>query len=257
LYERYVVPLIFQPYADDLAARVVERGPSTVLELAAGTGVVTRQLASRLPAPVPITATDLNQPMIDFAAAIGTSRPVTWRQADALDLPFEDQSFDAVVCQFGAMFFPDRHKAYTEMYRVLRPGGASLFNVWDRLDYNDFTKVVHEAVVALFPDDPPLFFERTPHGYHDPVRIRADIAAAGFDTASTIASVSACSRAASCTMPAIGLCQGTPLRNEIEARDPTRLTEVTAVAATALGERFGQADIEGGLRAHVITAYKS
>jgi SAM-dependent methyltransferase len=257
LYERYLVPLVFQPYADDLAARVIERRPSAVLELASGTGVVTRRLASLLPETVSFTATDLNQPMVDFAAAMGTSRPVTWRQADALDLPFEDQSFDAVVCQFGAMFFPDRHKGYTEMHRVLRPGGAALFNVWDRLDFNDFTKVIHEAIIPLFPDDPPLFFERTPHGYHDLVRIRADIEAAGFDPTSTIDSVSARSRAASCTMPAIGFCQGTPLRNEIEARDPTRLTEVTAVATRALGERFGQTDIEGGMRAHVITAYKT
>ena len=257
LYERHLVPLIFQPYADDLAARVIERRPSAVLEVAAGTGVVTRQLASRLPVTASFTATDLNQPMVDFAAAIGTSRPVTWRQADALDLPFEDQSFDAVVCQFGAMFFPDRHRGYTEMYRVLRPGGVALFNVWDRLEYNDFAKVVHDAVVPLFPEDPPLFVERTPHGYHDPLRIRADIEAAGFDPASTIDSVIACSRAASCTIPAIGFCQGTPLRNEIEARDPGRLSEATAVAAMAVGERFGQADIEGVMRAHVITAYKT
>ena len=257
LYERYLVPLVFQSYADDLAARVVEIRPSAVLEVAAGTGVVTRELASRLPATVPVTATDLNQPMVDFAASIGTSRPVTWRQADALDLPFEDESFDAVVCQFGAMFFPDRHQGYTEMHRVLRPGGVALFNVWDRLEYSEFAKVVNDAVIAMFPDDPPLFFERTPHGYHDPVRIRAELEEAGFDPTSRIDSVAARSRAASCTMPAIGFCQGTPLRNEIEARDPTRLAEVTTVAATALGERFGRVDIEGGLRAHVITAYKT
>ena len=257
LYECHLVPLIFQPYADDLAVRVAERRPAAVLEVAAGTGVVTRQLASRLPVTVSFTATDLNQPMIDFAAAIGTSRPVTWRQANALNLPFDDESFDAVVCQFGAMFFPDRSKGYAEMYRVLRPGGAALFNVWDRLEVNDFTKVVHDAVISLFPDDPPLFFERTPHGYHDTVRIRADIEAAGFDPTSTIDTVTARSRAASCTSPATGLCQGSPLRNEIEARDPGRLEEATRVAATALGERFGQVDIEGGMSAHVITAYKT
>ena len=121
LYEHYLVPMIFQPYADDLARRLADLHPGDVLELAAGTGAVTRALASRLPASTAITATDLNQPMIDHAAAIGAARPVTWQQADAIDLPFDDVCFDAVVCQFGVMFFPDRHKAFTEMRRVLLP----------------------------------------------------------------------------------------------------------------------------------------
>jgi SAM-dependent methyltransferase len=254
LYERYLVPLIFQPYADDLAARAVEIRPSEVLEVAAGTGVVTRALASRLPPTVAITATDLNQPMVDHAASIGTSRPVTWQQADAMNLPFEDSTFDAVVCQFGAMFFPDRHRAFSEMHRVLRPGGSVLFNVWDHIDHNHFAKVVNDAVAALFPDDPPLFLERTPYGYHDTERIRADLADAGFDAEAVIDSVAAPSRAASCAMPAIGFCEGSPLRNEIEARDPSRLAEATAVATLALGEQFGESDIEAGIRAYVITA---
>ena len=257
LYERYLVPLIFQPYADDLATRVVEFSPSSVIEVAAGTGVVTRALSSQLPASVAITATDLNQPMVDFAASIGTSRRVTWRQADVLDLPFEDGSFDAVACQFGAMFFPDRHRAFTEMCRVLRPGGSALFNVWGRIEHNEFAEVVNDAVAPLFPDDPPRFLERTPHGYHDPERIRADLDATGFDPSPTIDSLDARSRAASCSIPAIGYCQGTPLRNEIEARDSARLVDATAVAATAIGERFGQTDIDGAIRAHVITAHKA
>ena len=174
-----------------------------------------------------------------------------------MDLPFDDGSFDAVVCQFGAMFFPDRHRAFTEMYRVLRHGGSALFNVWDRIEHNEFAEVVTDAVAQLFPDDPPRFLERVPHGYHDPERIRADIDAAGFDPSSSIDSLDARSLAASCSVPAIGYCQGSPLRNEIEARDPTRLAEATTVAATAIGERFGQADIDGLLRALVITALKA
>jgi SAM-dependent methyltransferase len=257
LYERYLVPLIFQPYADDLAGRLVDLGPSSVLELAAGTGVVTRTMATRLPASVAITATDLNQPMIDHAAVIGTARPVTWRQADAVSLPFEDGCFDAVVCQFSVMFFPDRHKALTEMFRVLGPRGVAVFNVWDQIERNDFPKTVTDALAAMFPDDPPLFMARTPHGYHDTDRIRADVMAAGFDSTSTVESIDARSRAASCTFPAIGFCQGTPLRNEIEARRPGGLEEATGVAAKLIGDRFGETDIDGAIRAHVITAYKT
>ena len=256
LYETYLVPLIFQPYADDLADRLVKRHPTSVLELAAGTGVVTRALASRLPENVEITATDLNQPMLDLAATIGVSRHVIWRQADAVNLPFDDESFDAIVCQFGVMFLPDRHQAYTEMHRVLRPGGVALFNAWDSLEHNDFANVVTEALATVFPDDPPRFLERTPYAYNDVEAIRADVLAAGFDSTSTIDTVSARSKAASCSMPAIGFCQGTPLRTEIEARDPDGLTAATAVAAAAIGDRFGQTNVDGEIRANVITALK-
>lgn len=137
LYEEHLVPLIFEPYAEDLARRVASRKPARVLEIAAGTGVVTRHLASALPEEVLIVATDLNQTMLDTAAAVGTPRPVTWRQADAMTLPFEDAEFDAVLCQFGAMFFPDKAKAFSESRRVLKTGGAFIFNVWDRIEENE------------------------------------------------------------------------------------------------------------------------
>jgi SAM-dependent methyltransferase len=256
LYERYLVPMIFQPYADDLASRLVEIGPTAVLEVAAGTGVVTRAMATQLPESAAITATDLNQPMVDHAAAIGTSRPVIWRQADVMSLPFDDGSFDAVVCQFGAMFFPDRPAAFAEMHRVLRHGGVALFNVWDSLEHNEFADVINDAMAAHFADDPPLFFARTPHGYYDTDLIRSDITAAGFADTSRIDALEHRSRAASCTIPAVGLCQGTPLRNEIETRTPGGLADATAAAAAAIGDRFGQTDIDGKIRAYVVTAAK-
>jgi SAM-dependent methyltransferase len=206
---------------------------------------------------VAITATDLNPPMLDHAAAKGTSRPVTWQPADALDLPFDNNSFDAVVCQFGVMFFPDRPRALAEMRRVLRPGGRVLFNVWDRVDHNELALVVTDAVATVFPDDPPRFLARVPHGYHDLERIRADLAAAGFAATPRIDTLEARSRAASATDPAIGYCQGTPLRNEIEARDPTRLAEATSAAAAAISERFGPTDIDGRICAHVVTIHRS
>ena len=158
-YERLLVPLIFEDYARDLAERVARVEPQDVLETAAGTGVVTRALASRLPANVRYVATDLNQPMLDHAAAKQPDENrVTWRQADALALPFEDQKFDVVVCQFGAMFFPDKVAAYREARRVLKPGGHLFFNVWDRISANEFADVVIEALAALFPQDPPRFW---------------------------------------------------------------------------------------------------
>ena len=256
IYDRFLVPLIFEACARDLAARVARAEPRDVLETAAGTGVLTRQLASQLPAHVRIVASDLNQPMLDFAAAKqGDARRVEWRQADALALPFADQSFDAVACQFGVMFFPDKVQGYREARRVLRTGGRFCFSVWDEIAANEFADVVTQAVAALFPQDPPRFLARTPHGYHDVETIRQQLGAAGFAAIST-EPLDETSRAASPRDPAIAYCQGTPLRNEIEARDRSRLEEATRRATEALAQRFGSGAIEGRIRACVVTAVR-
>ncbi|HEV8355700.1 MAG TPA: class I SAM-dependent methyltransferase [Gemmatimonadales bacterium] len=180
LYETYLVPLIFEPYAVDLVNRLAARPLTRVLEIAAGTGVVTRTLAAVLPESVSIVATDLNQPMLDQAAALGTRRPVAWRQADAMRLPFGDETFDAVVCQFGAMFFPEKATAFAEARRVLGSGGVFMFNVWDRISENEFADTVTTALASLFPEDPPRFLARTPYGYYDRATIERDLAGGGF-----------------------------------------------------------------------------
>jgi SAM-dependent methyltransferase len=252
LYESYLVPLIFEPYARDLAERLTARSPTRVLEVAAGTGVVTRAMASTLSDAASIVATDLNQPMLDQARTIAIARAVEWRQADAMNLPFGDATFDAVVCQFGVMFFPDKAKAYAEARRVLRPGGLYMFNVWDRIEENEFAHTVTTALESLFPDDPPRFLARTPHGYCEHRRIEQDLASGGFVAAPTFTTVSARSRAESPRIPAIAYCQGTPLRSEIEARGQARLGEATDVAAEAIARTFGHGAVDGKLQAHVI-----
>ena len=251
-YETYLVPLIFEPYAVDLANRLASMSSTRILEIAAGTGVVTRCLASVLPESASIVATDLNQPMLDYAAALGTNRPVEWRQADAMQLPFRDGTFDTVVCQFGAMFFPDRPKAYAEARRVLKPGGVFIFNVWDRIEENEFADTVTTSLASLFPDDPPRFLARTPHGYYDGPTIRRDLANAGFVATPQIDVLAARSRARSFRDPAIAYCQGTPLRNEIEARDASRLEEATDVAAEAIARQFGRGEVDGKIQAHIV-----
>jgi ubiquinone/menaquinone biosynthesis C-methylase UbiE len=254
IYDRYLVPLIFDSYALDLARRVAITDPRNILETAAGTGVATRAIAARLPPSARIVATDLNQAMLDRASARQSDdERITWKQVDALALPFEDQSFDVVTCQFGVMFFPDKVQAYREARRVLKPSGSFLFNVWDRISENEFADTVTEALAACFPHDPPRFLARTPHGYHDVERMRAGLAAAGFADVSVDA-VDDRSKAASPFDPAIAYCQGTPLRNELEARDGTCLERATRQAAGALALRYGDGAIEGRIRAFVITA---
>jgi ubiquinone/menaquinone biosynthesis C-methylase UbiE len=251
LYHRCLGPLLFEPYAQDLAGRAAEGRPRRILETAAGTGIVTEALAAALP-DADIVATDLNQAMLDEAASrLGADR-IEWREADAQALPFEDASFDAVVCQFGAMFFPDRAAAYREARRVLRPGGRFLFNVWDRLEANPVSAACARAVADLFPDDPPSFLSRVPFGYHDRAAIEGELRSAGFsDVSSETVSL------ASCVVPeqaARGLCLGSPLRSEIEARDSARLDEAAASAARALARVPLDAEGRAPMSAHVFVA---
>jgi SAM-dependent methyltransferase len=252
LYDNHIVPLIFEPYAADLAGRVAAFDPTRVLETAAGSGVVTRAMARALPARVELVATDLNQPMLDRAAAVGTRRPVQWQQADATRLPFDDASFDVVVCQFGVMFFPDKARAFSEARRVLRRGGALLFNVWDRIEENEFADTVTTALARHFSTDPPLFLARTPHGYFDRDAISGDLANAGFSASPHFETIAARSRAVSACVPAFAYCQGTPLRSEIEARSGSGLAEATSACAAAIAERFGDGPVDGKIQAHVV-----
>jgi SAM-dependent methyltransferase len=173
-----------------------------------------------------------------------------------MQLPFGDGTFDAVVCQFGAMFFPDKAKAFSEARRVLGPGGVFIFSVWDRIEENEFADVVTTALESMFPANPPRFMARTPHGYCDGTLIERDLRSGGFADSTTIVTVAARSRAASPRVAAIAYCQGTPLRNEIEARDVTRLGEATDIAAQAIAKRFGPGPVDGKVQAHVVTIEK-
>jgi ubiquinone/menaquinone biosynthesis C-methylase UbiE len=257
IYDRLLVPLIFTGYAEDLAARVAETRPSAVLETAAGSGVVTRALAPRLGPDARYAATDLNPAMLDRAKARQGEDPrIAWRVADAQALPFEDASFDVVICQFGAMFFPDKVGAYREARRVLKPGGRFLFNVWDAIEANDFARAVTSAAGRHFAEDPPLFLARTPHGYHRKDEIARHLAAAGFDRVE-IDTVEKRSVAASAREPALAFCTGTPLRAEIDARDPAALDRVTDLATEAIAEAYGSGPVSGRIRAHVVAARRA
>ncbi len=254
IYDAYLVPLIFEAFANDLARRIAVLDPATILETAAGSGVVARALSPCLSPDALYTVTDLNQSMLDHAAS--KQEPdsrITWRQADALNLPFDGKSFDAVVCQFGVMFYPDRISGYSEARRVLKPGGTLLFNVWDHIDSNEFAAAVTEAAAAVFPDDPPQFLPRTPHGYYDENLIRHELHQAGFSDV-TYETIQETSSAPSPRHPAIAYCQGTPLRNEIEARDADLLEHVTDRATELIASRYGVANVTARIQGHIITA---
>lgn len=255
VYERLLVPMIFQAAATRLAAAVARSGPSDILETAAGTGALTRALTHSCP-DASITATDLNQPMLDAAAArTPHGANVTWRQADALDLPFEDQTFDSVVCQFGVMFFPDRVRGHREARRVLRPGGSLVFNVWDRIENNEVPLVIESALIEAAPEDPLVFMSRTPHGYVPPSRIRTDLEAAGMpDVAITTVDGTA---ATTPSEAATAYCEGTPLRTAIENHETLTLPEATEIAERALQRHFGPGPIRAPIRSFEVVARRT
>lgn len=252
IYDRYMVPLLFRPYADWAAQRVTALQPQRILETGAGTGVLTQALHAAIP-QAEIVATDLNQPMLDQAAQRVSGQKVTFRQADALALPFDDLSFDLVICQFGVMFFPDKVKANAEARRVLRDGGSYMLVIWDSVERNLATKVAGAAVAALFPSNSAAFYERIPFRYHDRAAIEGDLRSAGFQKIA-IETVELRSRAASARDAAIALTQGTPMRSEIEQQGAHALSAATDAAAKALEQFQGPNGFEAPMSAHIVTA---
>ena len=252
IYHSHLGPLLFEPFAWDIAERTAALDPHHILETAAGTGIVTGALIREAP-KAEIYATDLNQAMLDVAAGRIMSWRVTFRQADAQDLPFPDASFDALVCQFGVMFFPDRVAAYREARRVLKPGGRFLFNVWDSLERNPVSRAAAEAVAGLFPPDPPDFLARVPFGHHDKAAIEADLRAAGFAEIAA-ETVRKPSPVASARDAALGLTHGSPLRAEIEAHGEGSLARAAEAVETALSRLGFDRGAEAPMSAHVFTA---
>jgi SAM-dependent methyltransferase len=236
-YDRYMVPLLFEPYAVDLVARLPQRDGLRVLELAAGTGAVTRVLRETLPADASLVATDLNDAMIAYARTAVTSPGIEWRAADAQELPFEDSSFDVVVCQFGFMFLPDKVQGFREARRVLAEGGVLLANVWHMREENPVAHVVQQLLDERFPDDPPRFLD-TPYGYGDHDRLHGDLAAAGWENVE-LDVVKITGRSPAAADVALGYVTGTPLSFELGDRgaDPESFgDELTRRLAMAGGE---------------------
>jgi len=255
VYERLLVPMIFQAAAERLARAVAASSPVDILETAAGTGALTRALAQTCP-QAQITATDLNQPMLASASAhpdfVGDGKAVDWQQADALDLPFDDQSFDAVACQFGVMFFPDRVRGYSEARRVLRPGGSFYFNAWDRIENNAVAFVIETALIEAAPTHPLQFMSRTPHGYFSPEQIRTDLAQAGLSDAEITPVDGTSSTTAS--EAAIAFCQGTPLRVALDHHETLTVASATEIAEAALLAHFGPGPIDAPIRSFEVAA---
>lgn len=252
-YERYFVPLIFADYAKKLADRVEQGEGVKILETACGTGVVTRNIAERMHGSARTVATDFNEPMLAVASkTLGESNVVEFQQADAMRLPFAANAFDAVVCQFGVMFFPERVVAYREAARVLIDGGKFHFNVWDRLENNHFAQTVHKTAQEMFPEDPPNFF-KLPYGYYDLRLVVDELQEAGFGDID-ITARPLTSSAPSPRDIALAFGAGSPFANEVAARDTLSLDEVVDKLEAAIRHRFGDGPCSAPMQAFQISA---
>lgn len=253
-YDQGLGPVIFVDCAADMARRAVATKPSRVLEIAAGTGIVTRALRDALPGDVQLMATDLNPPMLEIARTkFKTGERVDFAAADAMALPFPDNSFNTLVCQFGAMFFPDKDLAYREALRVLTPGGTYLLNVWDGHANNAFGRITHETVGRFFPTDPPQF-HRLPFSYpFEP--IKDSLVAAGF------VDITAFVFRHEKDIPdpkrfAQGLVMGNPLIDQIRSRGGVDPELVIDGLVEAFGKEFGIKPMRMTLQALVFSAKK-
>ncbi len=252
-YDRHLGPLLFEPFAVDLAARLPVAEGVRVLEVACGTGRVSRALVERLAGRGTLVATDLNEAMLAHARTrVPEGAPVEWSLADGTRLPFPDGSFDAVVCQFGLMFFPDKGAGIREAHRVLRPGGAYLFNVWDAIEHNPVQHLAHQVALELFPVDPPAFYA-TPFSLHDRASIRSLLESAGFADVG-IVEVDRVGESPSAADAAAGLIDGNPIALAIEQRRPGALGEVRAMVAARIAARLGDRPVRTALRALVCSA---
>jgi ubiquinone/menaquinone biosynthesis C-methylase UbiE len=255
MYDRLLGPLLFEPFAIDLARRIETLKPQNVLEVAAGTGRVTREMLKTLPRSSRLTVTDLNDPMIDYARSqVGEDARVSWRQADAMEQPFDDGEFDAVVCQFGIMFFPDKPRGMREFHRVLAEGGNLLLSVWDSLDRNPPQAAIRIALAEAFPEDPPDFYD-VAFSMCDVNALRKLAAEAGFRNVK-IETITVEGRSPSAADAATGLVGGNPVINAIRDREPELVSTVEKRTRDRLAERFGTGEIKVPLRAHVVTASK-
>ena len=254
-YDRYLGPLFFHAFADDLVARLAVKPGMRVLETACGTGIVTERLVAALRGQGTLVATDLNEPMFAHAARrLGAATRVEWRQADATALPFDDASFDAVVCQFGLMFYPDKARGVREAYRVLKPGGRYLFNVWDRIERNPVARITHETVASFLGGDAPQFYT-VPFSLFETASVSGWLRAAGFTDVEAVA-VEKTGTSPSATDATVGLIEGNPIHATIMERKPEALTAIKAAVARNVVAELGDRPVRAPLRAFVFDARK-
>lgn len=252
-YDFYLGPLFFEPYALDLVSRIHNK-PTAVLELACGTGRVTKHLVNALAANGKLCATDLNMSMLQIAKERLSDPRIEWSVADAHELPFAVNSFDLVVCQFGVMFFAEKPQALNEIWRVLKPGGCFLFNTWGRLEKNAAANLTSQALHEIFPEDPPAFLEKVPHSMTDPEAIKRLLQEANFTQIKT-ENVALASTSPSPDDVIKGILDGTPTSLYLKER-PARDGALRQRLRELLVQQYGEKNLRLPMEAIFCEAVK-
>lgn len=256
-YDKYLGPLLFEFSAKDTASRIESNIPAggKMLEIACGTGISTYYIRNSLVGDIHITATDVNPAMLDYAKSKhGDLDGVTFEVADALSLPYEDNSFDAVVCQFGIMFFPDKLKGLQEMHRVLKPGGTLYLTVWDKIEKNESALIIYFSIEKFFESNPPQF-TKIPFSFNDIESIKEIFSNAGFKNcnhnivAETVKGIPAIDVAR-------GWITGSPNIIEINERAVASTEEIIKSVSDAIIEKLGPEPIAFDLQEIIFTAKK-
>lgn len=255
-YDQYLDSLLLKPYAIKMAGEIEKLGPESILELSAGTGILTEALIDQMPVTTKMLVTDINPEMMDLAKSkLWSYQNISWQLADAMNLPYSDNTFDAVLSQFGVMFYQNRHQVYRKIKEILKPGGTFIFNTWGSIHDNSIIELTERVLKRVFPFDTPNFLH-IPFGYHRYEQIIPDLSIAGFSTF-TINTVKQTGYATSAVEAATGLLQGTPLCTEIIERDPERLHLVIEELSKSIEKHYGKYDINVPLLALEIQAFKS
>ena len=253
-YETYLGPLFFEPYAINLVEHIRNTTLSNVLEIACGTGRVTKHLAAKLSRNTSLLATDLNEDMLKIARRIVTSKNIKWQVADAHELPFGEDTFDLVICQYGVMFFQDKPKALKEINKVLKKGGRFIFNTWNELQYNALSRMAQTVLDEIYPDDPPRFLEKGPYSFYNQDQIKQILAEAGFSNIS-IELVSKTGLAATPEDAVNGILDGTPNFGYMAERDiPPSVAKEKLIAL--LTDHYGSKNLQLPMQAFVVKAEK-
>lgn len=253
-YDRCLGPLLFEPYALDLASRIPKKRISSVLELACGTGRVTFHLGTLLPGNTLLVASDLNPDMLAAARTLVVRDHIRWETIDMQSIPFEADSFDLVVCQFGIMFVPDKAKAFGEIFRVLKKGGLLLLNTWDKLENNRATLFAHQVINQFFKDNPVSFFE-VPFSFHDKKSIEKHLSGAGF-TSFQVSLVKKMGASEKASDAAWGLVEGTPVIDSIVERNAGLVPAIREALEKELVKQLGDNPLKSPLQAWVVEAIK-
>lgn len=238
-YEQYLGPILFEPYALDMMKRLPKASLNNVLEIACGTGRVTKHLLNTLTENGKLVATDLNPDMIEVAKQKVADNRIEWQVADALQLPFADNIFDAVICQYGVMFFPDKPKGFAEAYRVLKPGGIFLFNAWDNIEFNPAINILNNVLQEEFGEEAPNFLKEGPYSFYDQEQIKLLLKDACFKK-NELEVVKVASSFSSINDLAKGFLEGSPLFSYLQEKDKDKREVVSEKIRQQLISKYGE-----------------